>query len=142
VARADENAAAAYTTTIDTCAKQGAQNTAAASTWLERMWLRGVWPNYHTYNTALAACLDGASSAPTSAPKISTDMLEDAETEIPCGLKGSYDFCSTLPDLYTKVLARQLMKQLRENWRSTRVISSGYHATSRADRRAATNAKG
>jgi hypothetical protein len=74
--------------------------------------------------------------------KISTDMLEDAETEIPCGLKGSYDFCSTLPDLYTKVLARQLMKQLRENWRSTRVISSGYHATSRADRRAATNAKG
>ena len=50
--------------------------------------------------------------------KIATDMLEDAETEISCGPKGSYDFRSTLMDSYTKVLARQLMKRLRENWRS------------------------
>jgi len=79
------------------------------------MRLRGVWPNYHAYNTALAACLDGAVERTDVGAKISTDMLEDAETEIPCGLKGSYDFCSTLPDLYTKVLAWQLMKQLLEN---------------------------
>jgi hypothetical protein len=32
-----QTAAAAYTTTIGTCAKQGAQNAAAASMWLERM---------------------------------------------------------------------------------------------------------
>ena len=42
-------------------------------------------------------------------------MLEDAKTEITCGLKGSYDFRSTLPNSYTKVLARQPMKQVREN---------------------------
>ena len=42
-------------------------------------------------------------------------MLDDAKTEIACGLKGSYDFRSTLLDSYTKVLARQPMKQLREN---------------------------
>jgi hypothetical protein len=78
-----------------------------------------------------------------------------AKTEIACGLKGSYDFCSTLPDSYTKVLVRQPMKQLQENWPSGELdmvlakastwvlqISSRYHATSRADRRAARNAKG
>ena len=43
------------------------------------------------------------------------DVLEDSKPEIACGLKGSYDFCSMLLDLYTKVLAQQLMKQLWEN---------------------------
>lgn len=33
-------------------------------------------------------------------------------------LQGVADFNSALPDAYTKVLARNLMKQLRENWRS------------------------
>jgi len=110
-----------YTTTIGACAKKGAQNSAAALVWLERMRLRGVRPNYHTYNTALAACLDGKVASTFVGAKIATDMLEDAETEIACGLKGSVDFRSTLPDAYTKVLARQLMKQLRENWRSKEI---------------------
>jgi hypothetical protein len=34
-----------------------------------------------------------------------------------CLFQGSAKFKSTLPDAYTKVVARQLMKQLRENWR-------------------------
>ena len=42
-------------------------------------------------------------------------MLKDAKTKIACGLKGSYNLRSTHPDTYTKVLVRQLMKQLREN---------------------------
>ena len=76
-------------------------------------------------------------------------MLEDAKTEIACGLKGSYDFSSTLSDSYTKVLTRQLLKQLRKNWRSGELdmalakasirvpqISGRFHATSRANRRA------
>lgn len=33
-------------------------------------------------------------------------------------LQGVADFNSALPDAYSKVLARNLMKQLRENWRS------------------------
>merc|ERR1719253_1208703 len=48
-------------------------------------------------------------------------MMEDAEKEIACGLKGSINFKSALPDAYTKVLGRKLMKQLRENWRSGEV---------------------
>jgi pentatricopeptide repeat protein len=107
-----------YTTTIGACAKEGMKNAAAASMWLERMRTRKVQPNFHTYNTALAACLDGKLESTFIASKIATEMLEDAEKEIACGFQGSARFKSTLPDSYTKVLARQLMKQLRDNWRS------------------------
>ncbi|KAL7516802.1 hypothetical protein ACHAWX_001780 [Stephanocyclus meneghinianus] len=107
-----------YTTTIGACAKEGMKNPSMASLWLQRMRTRGVQPNYHTYNTALAACLDGKLESTFVASKIASEMLEDAEKEIACGIRGSTNFKSTLPDAYTKVLARQLMKQLRENWRS------------------------
>jgi len=107
-----------YTTTIGACAKKGMKNAAMASMWLQRMRSRNVQPNFHTYNTALAACLDGTLESTFIGSKIASDMLEDAEKEIACGLKGSVNFKSTLPDAYTKVLARELMKQLRENWRS------------------------
>lgn len=107
-----------YTTTIGACAKEGMKNSAMASMWLQRMRMRNVQPNFHTYNTALAACLDGKLESTFIASKIAAEMIEDAEKEIACGLKGAVDFKSTLPDSYTKVLGRQLMKQLRENWRS------------------------
>ncbi|KAL3807486.1 hypothetical protein ACHAXA_011082 [Cyclostephanos tholiformis] len=107
-----------YTTTIGACAKEGAKNPAMALTWLQRMRMRNVQPNFHTYNTALAACLDGKLESTFIGAKIATEMLEDAEKELACGLKGSVNFKSTLPDAYTKVLGRSLMKQLRENWRS------------------------
>lgn len=107
-----------YTTTIGACAKKGNENAAAAAMWLARMRSRGVRPNFHTYNTALAACLDGELASTALASQIATEMLEDAETELACGLKGSADFRSALPDGYTKLLAIKLTKQLRENWRS------------------------
>ena len=139
-----------YTTAVGACAKEGMKNPAMASTWLERMRVRDVKPNFHTYNTALAACLDGKLESTFIASKIATEMIEDAEYEIACGLKVSFmylhirdyssfdelyplttnthssictskgvaDLKSALPDSYTKTLARQLMKQLRENWRS------------------------
>lgn len=107
-----------YTTTIGACAKEGMKNPSAATMWLQRMRVRKVKPNFHTYNTALAACLDGKLESTFIASKIATEMLEDAEKEIACGIQGSARFKSALPDSYTKVLARQLMKQLRDNWRS------------------------
>ncbi|KAL7540703.1 hypothetical protein ACHAWF_006768 [Thalassiosira exigua] len=107
-----------YTTTLGACAKEGMKNAPAASMWLQRMRARRVMPNYHTYNTALAACLDGKLESTFMGSKIAAEMVEDAEKEIACGLKGSVNFKSTLPDAYTKVLGRKLMKQLRENWRS------------------------
>lgn len=107
-----------YTTTIGACAKEGSKNAAMAFMWLQRMRSRGVPPNYHTYNTALASCLDGRLESTFVGARIAEEMVADAETEIACGLRGSVNFKSTLPDLYTKVLGRHLMKQLRENWRS------------------------
>mmetsp|Transcript_24655 Transcript_24655/g.51163 ORF Transcript_24655/g.51163 Transcript_24655/m.51163 type:complete len:716 (-) Transcript_24655:157-2304(-) len=107
-----------YTTTIGACAREGMKNSAMAYEWIKRMRSRGVYPNYHTYNTALAACLDGKLESTFIGSKIATEMLADAEKELACGFKGSADYKSVLPDLYTKVLARQLMKQLRENWRA------------------------
>ena len=41
-----------------------------------------------TYNTALAACQYGAVESIYVNTKIATDMLEDAEMEITCGLEG------------------------------------------------------
>merc|ERR1711966_438391 len=117
-----------YTTTIGACAKKGNENAAAAAMWLARMRSRGVRPNFHTYNTALAACLDGELASTALASQIATEMLEDAETELACGLKGSADFRSALPDGYTKLLAIKLTKQLREKtrrWRRrTRITNS------------------
>ena len=43
---------------------------------------------YHTYNTALAACLGGVVESIYVGTKIATDMLDKAKTEITCGLKG------------------------------------------------------
>lgn len=107
-----------YTTAVGACAKKGVKNPSMAAMWLQRMRSRNVNPNFHTYNTALAACLDGKLESSSIAAQIATEMLADAEFEIACGLRGSVNYKSTLPDAYTKVLARKLMKQLRENWRS------------------------
>lgn len=120
-----------YTTTIGACAKEGMKNPSLASMWLQRMRSRKVQPNFHTYNTALAACLDGKMESTFIASKIAEEMLADAEKEIACGIKGSARFKSTIPDSYTKVLARQLMKQLRENWRSGDIDMSLAKTTTR-----------
>jgi len=107
-----------YTTAIGACAKEGLKDPAMAAMWLQRMRSRNVTPNFHTYNTALAACLDGKLEGSFVGAKIAEEMLADAEFEITCGLKGSVNFKSAVPDAYSKVLGRKLMKQLRENWRS------------------------
>lgn len=106
-----------YTTAIGACATEP-KDSALAYEWLNRMRSRNVRPNFHTYNTALAACLDGKLESTVLASTIANEMLEDVDRELAMGLKGSADFNSDLPDSYTKVLARALMKQLRENWRS------------------------
>ncbi len=105
-----------YTTVIGACAKT--KNAAMASMWLQRMRSRNVTPNYHTYNTALAACLDGKLESTFIASKIATEMVEDATKELACGIQGLAKYKSTLPDTYTRFLGRELMKQLRENWRN------------------------
>jgi pentatricopeptide repeat protein len=108
-----------YTTAIGACVK--AEDSAMAVEWLRRMRSRNVMPNYHTYNTVLAACLDGKLESTMRGSTVATEMLQDVEKELTIGTKGSSEYVSVLPDAYTKVLARSLMKQLRENWRADEI---------------------
>jgi pentatricopeptide repeat protein len=112
-----------YTTTMGACAKEGFKNAPMAYTWLQRMRSRNVSPNYHTYNTALASCLDGTLESTKIASQVAAEMVSDAEFEVTCGMKGkgSANYASTLPDQYTKVLARKLTEQLRQNWRDEKI---------------------
>jgi len=107
-----------YTTAIGACAKEGMKNPALAYEWIKRMRSRNVEPNYHTYNTALAACIDGKLESTIIGSKIAAEMLADVTTELKEGIKGEADMVSRLPDSYSKVLSRKLMKQLRDNWRN------------------------
>lgn len=108
-----------YTTAISACIN--AENSAMAQEWMRRMRSRNVLPNYHTYNTALAACLDGKLESTIRGSQIATEMLTDIDNELANGLKGNPEYYSVIPDSYTKVLVRSLMKQLRENWRSNEI---------------------
>jgi len=105
-----------YTTAIGACVK--ANDSLYAYEWLKRMRSRNVKPNFHTYNTALAACLDGKLESSIRGSTIAKEMLDDVEIEITEGLKGPADYSSVIPDKYSKVLSRSLMKQLRDNWRA------------------------
>mmetsp|Transcript_38876 Transcript_38876/g.58403 ORF Transcript_38876/g.58403 Transcript_38876/m.58403 type:complete len:723 (-) Transcript_38876:451-2619(-) len=107
-----------YTTAIGACAKEGSKNPELAYQWLQRMRSRNVMPNFHTYNTALAACLDGKLESTVTGSKIAVEMLAAVNQELRDGLVGSAEYKSALPDTYTKYLARELMKQLRDNWRA------------------------
>jgi len=108
-----------YTTAIAACLN--AKDSASAYEWLNRMRSRNVNPNFHTYNTALAACLDGKLESTARASTIANEMMADVGKELMVGYKGAADYTSVIPDKYTKVLARSLMKQLRENWRTDEI---------------------
>jgi len=112
-----EPSVVSYTTAIGACASDP-KDSALAYEWLKRMRSLHVMPNYHTYNTALAACLDGNLESTVRGSKIAAEMLEAVDEELREGLVGSSEYKSVIPDTYTKYLARELMKQLRENWRN------------------------
>merc|ERR1719343_20501 len=126
-----EPSVVSYTTAIGACAKDGQQDSAQAYEWLFRMRSRNVMPNFHTYNTALASCLDGKLESTIRGSKIATLMLEDAEKELATGLVGDKEYNSAIPDTYSKTLARNLMKQLRENWRNDEINMKVAKATIR-----------
>jgi len=103
-----------YTTAIAACTAQ--KNPVMAYEWLKRMRSRNVMPNVISYNTALAACLNGSLESSMLASKIATEMMADVDVQLSAGTSNA--FTSVFPDTYTKTLARQVMKQLRENWRA------------------------
>lgn len=114
-----EPSVVSYTTAIGACV--GSKDPALAMDWLQRMKSRDVKPNFHTYNTAMAACLDGKLESTIIGSKIAAEMIADVDRELETGFKGNADFKSVLPDTYTKLLAKKLSKQLRENWRSDEI---------------------
>jgi len=126
-----EPSVVSYTTAIGACAKEGAQDSALALEWLSRMRSRKVMPNFHTFNTALAACLDSSLESTIRGSKIATMMLEDAEKELATGLVGDKEYKSAVPDAYSRTLCRKLMKQLRENWRNDEINMKVAKATIR-----------
>jgi len=105
-----------YTTAIGACVK--AMDSVVAYEWLKRMRSRNCQPNYHTYNTALASCLDGTLEGSQRGSLIASEMMTDVNKELTEGLKGPSDYASVIPDTYTKVISRKIIKQLRENWRA------------------------
>lgn len=107
-----------YTTAIASCAaNKENKNPTVAYEWIKRMRSRNVMPNVITYNTALAACIDGKLESTMLGSKIASEMMADVDKQLEEGIKGN-SFTTVTPDVYTKTLGRQLMKQLRENWRS------------------------
>lgn len=118
-----------YTTAIGACAK--AEDSAMAGEWLKRMKSRNVKPNYHTYNTALAACLDGKLESTMRGSTFAEEMMKDVGIELVQGFQGSANYNSVIPDKYTKVLSRNLMKQLRQNWRDGEINMAVAKATVR-----------
>lgn len=105
-----------YTTAIGACAK--ALDSSMAYEWLKRMRSRNVGPNFYTYNTALASCLDGTLVGSQRGSLIAAEMMADIQKELMLDIKGQAHYDSVIPDKYTKVVARKVIKQLRENWRA------------------------
>jgi len=108
-----------YTTVIGACAHN--KDSELAFEWIRRMKIKGCAPNFHTYNTAFSACLDGTLEGTQRAAALAKMMIEDVDNQLKqCDVENSdeklKDFISLLPDTYTKKLARELMKQLRDNW--------------------------
>eukprot|EP00797_Seminavis_robusta_P008637 Sro160_g072280.1 Pentatricopeptide repeat-containing protein (543) ;mRNA; r:81642-83270 len=109
-----------YTTAIAACAAADPKQPQVANEWMQRMRSRNVNPNVITYNTALAACLDGQFASTQLASKIATEMLADVDKQLLTATTNSGErpdeYTNVVPDFSTKAIARQLMKQLKQNW--------------------------
>lgn len=111
-----EPSVVSYTTAIAACAAAETKQPKVAYEWMQRMRSRQVNPNVITYNTALAACLDGSIEGSQLASKMATEMLQDVDRQLASKEDEGDQYTNVVPDYSTKAIARQLMKQLKENW--------------------------
>lgn len=118
-----EPSVVSYTTAIGACASASPPNPRMAAEWMRRMRIRSVYPNFHTYNSILSACLDDSLEGCIVASEVAAKFVEDAEAEIrSCALEDpenekEKDYVTTVPDKYSLQLAYALIKQLRMCWR-------------------------
>lgn len=117
-----EPSVVSYTTAIAACAGEE-KNAKLAYEWVKRMRLMGCKPNIITYDTAMAACLDGTLASTQLGSKMAQELLDQVDEQLAAGdaastkRGGAYDvFTEVIPRYNTKVVARRLMKQLKENW--------------------------
>jgi PPR repeat family len=113
-----EPSVVSYTTAIAACASSEVKQPATAYEWLRRMRSRNVQPNVITYNTALAACADGTIEGSFLGSKIAKEMLTDVDKQLQEGDEADEldEYRNVIPDDSTKVVARRLMQQLKQNW--------------------------
>jgi pentatricopeptide repeat protein len=104
-----------YTTAIAACVSKEKDSELAVE-WINRMRSRLVQPNTITYNTALASCLDGTLEGSARASNLATQMMADIAKQVDSGVVERDDYTNIIPNFYTRTLARQAMKQLKENW--------------------------
>jgi hypothetical protein len=114
-----EPSVVSYTTAIAACASSDIKQPQLAYEWIRRMRARKVMPNVITYNTALAACLDGKLESSTVASRLASEMMADVEKQLIDDDGAEADeYTDVVPNAATKMLARQAMQQLKENWQS------------------------
>jgi hypothetical protein len=112
-----------YTTAIAACVADPKKSDISME-WIKRMRSRLVQPNVITYNTALASCLDGTLEGSTRASQLASEMVADIQGQLDSGVILVDQYTNIIPNFYTRTLARQAMKQLKENWTSGAIDKS------------------
>eukprot|EP00980_Cylindrotheca_fusiformis_P007363 scaffold1525_cov142-Cylindrotheca_fusiformis.AAC.163 len=110
-----EPSVVSYTTAIAACVADPKKPDIAYE-WIKRMRSRNVQPNVITYNTAFASCLDGTLEGSTRASKLAEEMKADIQRQVDSGILAMDEYTNIIPNFYTRSLAQQAMKQLKQNW--------------------------
>lgn len=110
-----EPSVVSYTTAIAACVAEP-KKSALAMEWIKRMRSRLVKPNVMTYNTAFASCLDGTLEGTSRASQLAAEMLADVQKQVDSGVLDADEYTNVIPNFYTRTLAQQAMKQLKQNW--------------------------
>merc|ERR1712138_139310 len=58
----------------------------------------------------------GSLEGSSRASKLASEMVADIEKQVESGGVDSDEYTNIIPNFYTRTLARQAMKQLKENW--------------------------
>jgi len=110
-----EPSVVSYTTAIAACVHDPKKPEVAVE-WINRMKSRLVKPNVITYNTAFAACLDGTLEGSRLASQLAVDMMASIQAQLDAGILDADEYTDVTPNVYTKSLAKEAMKQLKTNW--------------------------
>lgn len=111
-----EPSVVSYTTAIAACVSSEVRQPKIAYEWMGRMRSRKVKPNVLTYNTVLAACLDGSLESTVLASRVATEMLVDVDAQLVLDDDNTDEYTDLVPNAATKLIARELMQQLKTNW--------------------------